>query len=149
MDDRKRHTVDRQSRQQVLFSGLIYNEQGRRAEVVYIGGEPHYAIDDDGFLRHVEAYRIDDAVLRHLKEQITSVQNEVVLGMLQLLGKDDLFTKAALEASIRNLEDNVRQGNPDQWVPWLRLYGFRVVVDVRGNIIDVIYPTQPAGGGGE
>jgi len=133
-----------QIEQQALFSGLVYNEAGEPAEMVYIGGVAHYAIPDGSFRRHVEAFRIDDAVLARLKEQITSMQDEVVRGMLQMLGKDDLFTKAAIDASIKNLEQNVRQSDPEQWLPWLRLFGFRVVVDVHGNIVELIYPTQPA-----
>ncbi len=130
--------------QQALFSGLVYNEQGQLAEVVYIGGVAHYAILDDGFRRHVEAYKVDNVVIARLKEQITSMQDDVVRGMLQMLGKDDIFTKAALDASINNMEQNIRQSDPNQWLPWLRLLGFRVVVDVHGNVVEVIYPTQPA-----
>lgn len=129
--------------QQALFAGLVYNELGEPAEVVYIGGVAHYAIPDGDFRRHVEAYHVDNAVLALLKEQITSMKDEVVRGMLEVLGKKDLFTKAAIEASIRNLEQNVRQSDPDQWLPWLRLFGFRVVVDVHGNVVEVIYPSQP------
>jgi len=128
---------------QALFPGLVYNEAGEPAEVAYIGGVAHYAIPDAGFMRHVEAYQIDSAVIAHLKEQITSMQEEVVRGMLQLLQKDDIFTKAALDASIRNLEQNIRQGDPNQWVPWLKLFGFRIVVDVHGEIVEIIYPQQP------
>ncbi len=133
-----------QIEQQALFNGLVYNESGEPAEIVYIGGVAHYAIPDGSFRRHVEAFRIDNAVLARLKEQITSMQDEVVRGMLQMLGKDDLFTKAAIDASIKNLEQNVRQSDSEQWLPWLRLFGFRVVVDVHGNIVELIYPTQPA-----
>jgi len=128
---------------QALFPGLVYNELGEAAELVYIGGVAHYAIPDAGFLRHVEAYKVDTAVIADLKEQITSMQDEVVRGMLQMLGRDDIFTKAAIDASIRNLEQNIRQSNTDQWVPWLRLFGFRVVVDVHGEIVEIMYPSQP------
>mgnify|MGYP000856276766 CR=1 FL=1 len=133
-----------QIEQQALFSGLVYNEAGEPAEMVYIGGVAHYAIPDGSFRRHVEAFRIDNAVIARLKEQITSMQDEVVRGMLQMLGKDDLFTKAAIDVSIKNLEQNIRQSDPEQWLPWLRLFGFRVVVDVHGNVVELIYPTQPA-----
>ena len=133
---------DNRSRQ-ALFVDLVYNEAGEKAELAYIGGVAHYAIPDDRFRRHVQASQIDDAVLARLKEQITSMQDEVVQGMLQMIGKDDLFTKAALDASIRNLEDNVRQSDSGQWLPWLRMFGFRIVVDVHGNVVELIYPAQP------
>jgi hypothetical protein len=127
---------------QALFAGLVYNEQGLPAEVNYIGGVAHYAIPDDGFMRHVEAAHIDDTVIAHIKAQITSSQDQVVRGMMQMMGKDDLFTKAAIDASIRNMEQNIRQSDSNQWLPWLRLMGFRVIVNLHGQVVQVIYPTQ-------
>jgi hypothetical protein len=138
---------DPRALQQALFDGLIFNEAGEPAPVAYIGGVAHYAINDDGFKRHVEAYRVDDVVIAQIKEQVTSMQDEVVRGMLQMMGKDDIFTKAALEASIRNMDKGIRQADQSQWLPWLRLFGFRVVVDVHGEVVQVIYPTAPAEGG--
>lgn len=128
---------------QALFAGLVYNEEGQSAELAYIGGVAHYVINDAGFLRHVESSRIDNQVLADLKARIGSMQGDIVRGILQMLGKDDILTKAALDASIRNLEQNVRQSDPNQWGPWLRLFGFRVVVDVHGQVLEVVYPTGP------
>ncbi|MHB0857317.1 MAG: hypothetical protein ACYC5M_07075 [Anaerolineae bacterium] len=140
---------DELEERQALFPGLIYNELGEPAEVAYIGGVAHYAIPDMGFLRHVEAYQVDNAVIAALKTQITSMQDEVVRGMLQVLGKDDLFTKAAIDASIRNLDKNIRQSSTNQWVPWLKLFGFRVVVNVHGEIVNILYPEQPVDESGD
>ena len=131
------------SRRDAIFPGLVYNEQGERAEAVRIGGVAHYAIPDQGFLRHVEASKVDDVVIASLKEQITSVQGDVVEGILQLLGKDDLFTKSAVDASIRNLDVSIRQTDPAQWAPMLQLVGFRIVVDIHGDVVEIIYPTAP------
>ena len=135
--------IDKQVLSQALFRGVVYNERGESADVVYIGGVAHYAIPDDGFLRHVEAYKIDNTVIDHLQSQVSSMKDQVVQSMLQLLGKKDIFTKAALDASVRNLGQQIRESNPEQWLPWLRLFGFRVVVDVHGDVIDIIYPQQP------
>jgi hypothetical protein len=130
------------SYRRAYFPGLVYNQQGRLAEVVFIGGVAHYAIPDDGFLRHVECWAVDQVVIASLREQVTSVQDELVRAMLQMLGKDDLFTKAALDASIRNMEKSILQSDPDQWAPWLKLYGFRIVVDVHGEVVEIMYPQQ-------
>ena len=127
---------------QALFDGLVFNEAGEPAQVAYIGGVAHYAVPDDGFLRHVAARSVDDAVLDRLQEQVSSVQDELVAAVLRMLGKEDIFTKAALEASVRNLKDNVRQSEPQQWAPMLRLMGFRIVVNVHGEVVEIIYPEQ-------
>ncbi len=129
---------------QALFDGLVFNEAGEPAQVAYIGGVAHYAVPDDGFLRHVAARSVDDAVLDRLQEQVSSVQDELVAAVLTMLGKEDIFTKAALEASVRNLKDNVRQSEPQQWAPMLRLMGFRIVVNVHGEVVEIIYPEQAA-----
>jgi len=128
--------------QRAYFPGLVYNEQGDLADVVYIGGVAHYAIPDNGFLRHVECWAVDRIVIASLREQITSVQDELVRAMLQMLGKQDIFTKAALEASIRNLEQGILHSDPQQFAPWLKLYGFRVVVNVHGEVVEILYPQQ-------
>lgn len=130
---------------QALFQGLVYNEAGQPVEVAYVGGVAHYAIPDDGFLRHVEARLVDDAVLEQLQEQILGMQDELSAAIMSMMGKTDIFTKAAIDASLRNLKDNVRQSAADQWVPWLRFLGFRVVVNVHGELVELIYPEQAAG----
>jgi hypothetical protein len=140
-----KHQVD----QQALFEGLVYNECGQTAQVVRIGGVAHYAIPDDGFLRHVEAAGIDGKVLESIKSQITTNQDLVIRGVLEMMGKDDLFTKAAVESSIMNMEQNIRQSDPSQWLPWLRFMGFRVVVNVHGEIVELMYPTQAESEGDE
>jgi hypothetical protein len=132
-----------------LFVGLVYNEAGERCEVVWIGGEAHYAIPDDGFVRHVEARHVDDAVIAQLKIQITSNQDDLVRAMLQMMGKDDLFTKAALDASIRHFDEQFRQSDTSQMVPWLQLMGFRIVVNVHGDLVELMQPTAPDEGGDE
>jgi len=128
--------------QRAYFPELVYNEQGQIAQVVFVGGVAHYAIPDNGFLRHVECWTVDRIVIASLREQITSVQDELVRAMLQMLGKDDILTKAALEASIRNMEQGILHSDPEQWAPWLKLYGFRVVVNVHGEVVEIIYPQQ-------
>ena len=138
-------TIERQA----LFAGLVFNEKGEPADVRYVGGVAHYAIPDNGFLRHVQAAAVDSAVLAMIQEQITSMQDEVVRGMLAMIGKNDIFAKAAIDASIRNLECNVRRSDPNQWLPWLRLLGFRIVVNVHGEVVQLMYPEQPGYGDDE
>jgi hypothetical protein len=61
--------------------------------------------------------------------------------MLDMMGKDDLFTKAALESSIDNMEKAVGQAIPEDARQWLGLLGFRVVIDFHGNVLDINMPT--------
>jgi hypothetical protein len=92
----------------------------------------------------VEASTIDSKVLASIKGQITANQDQVIRGVLEMMGKDDLFSKAAVESSIINMEQNIRQSDPSQWLPWLRFMGFRVIVNVHGEVVELTYPTQTA-----
>jgi len=128
--------------QQALFSGLISNQDGEPVDVAYLGGEAFYAIPDGGFRRHVEAARVDDRVLAMLHERISGMQDVIVQGVLNFLGKDDLFTKVSVDMALKNFEEGFRQADPTQWKPWLGMLGFRVVVNVHGEVVDVEYPEQ-------
>ena len=128
--------------QQALFSGLIVNDDGDPVDVAYLGGEAFYAIPDGDFRRHVEATQVDDQVLAILHERISGMQDVIVQGVLNFLGKDDLFTKASVDVALKNFEDGFRQADPTQWKPWLGMLGFRVIVNVHGDVVDVQYPEQ-------
>jgi hypothetical protein len=129
-------------RRQALFVGLVFNEQGEPAEVVYVGDEPHYVILDGDFRRHVASEHIDRQVLGWLREQIMASQDLVTQGIMEMLGKDDLFTKAMIDASIQNMDQVLDQGLPEDARTWLGMFGFRVIVDLHGELIRVDLPAQ-------
>ncbi len=127
---------------QALFGGLVFNEENAPADVVYVGDEPHYVILDQGFRRHVASEYIDRQVLRWLQEQILANQQLVTEGMLSMLGKNDLFTKAMIDASIHNIDRLIDQGLPDDARTWLGMFGFRITVDIHGDLLHIELPTQ-------
>jgi hypothetical protein len=134
-----------------LFAGLVFNEQDEPAEVVYIGAVPHYVILDDGFRRHVEAETVDRQVIQWLRQQILSNRELVTQGMLAMLGKDDLFTKAMIDASIQNMDRYtdllLEQALPEDTRAWLGMLGFKVVVNVHGEVVRLDAPAQQELGG--
>lgn len=128
---------------QALFTNLVFNEEDEPAEVVYLEDEPHYVILDADFRRHVEASYVDRQVVAMIREQILSRRGLVTEGILQMLGKDDLFTKALVDASIEHLDDRLfEQGIPEEARAWLGMLGFKVVVDHHGEVIRLDMPTQ-------
>lgn len=128
---------------QALFPGLVYNQVGEEAAVVMVGGVAHYVILDDGFARHTQAYMVDDQVIAALQEQILSMRETLVQGMLQMMGTDDILTKAAVEAMINNMGEGIRRSDPSQWAPLLKVYGFRIVVNVHGQVVEIQHPQAP------
>ncbi len=129
-------------RQEPIFAGLISNQAGESVEVAFLGDEPFYVIPDGGFRRHVEAAQIDDAVIAMLRQQIEGMEDLVVDGVLKFLGKEDLFTKASIDMALKNFDQGFRETDPGQWKPWLGMLGFRIVVNVHGDVVEIISPQQ-------
>jgi len=128
---------------QALFANLVFNEEDEPAQVVYLEGQPYYVILDAGFRRHVEALYVDRQVVAEIREQILSQREWVTEGILQMMGQDDLFTKALVDASIEHLDDRLfEQGIPEDARTWLGMLGFKVVVDHHGDLVRLDTPTQ-------
>lgn len=129
-----------------LFAGLVFNERDQPAEVVYLGETPFYVILDDDFRRHVEARAIDSQVMRWLRDRIMEHQEIVTEQAMKMIGRDDLFTKAMLDSSLRNIDRQIDQmieiGLPEAARAWLGMMGFRVVVDVHGQVVSVNLPAE-------
>lgn len=132
-----------------LFAGLVVDEDDSPVPITVIGGEAFYVIDDEGFLRHVESRHVDRQVLEHLRAQIQGHEDLISEGTMKMLGQEDIFTKAAIESSLKNLDSQferlMEQGLPEEAQAWLGMTGFRVVVNVHGDIVRVEQPEGPEG----
>lgn len=129
-----------------FFESLIETEDGAPVTVTYVGGTAFYVIDDQGFRRHVEARDVDRVVLGQFLAQLQQHPDEAARAMLQMMGKDDLFTKAMVDSTLRNinLEQILDQQMPPEARQWLGMLGLRVVVSLRGEVVRVDMPTAPA-----
>ncbi len=125
---------------QALFAGLVIDENDRPLEVAMVGNEAAYVIDDDGFHRHIDAAQIDRQVLTILQEQINANKDMVEQGIMKAVGSDDLFTKAAIDKSIENFDQVLERGLPQDALQWLGLMGFRIVVNLHGDVIKLDQP---------
>ena len=130
------------SQREPLFAGLVYNEEGQPVETTQVGGEPFYAIPDGDFLRHVEAIEVDRQVVAYLKERILGMKDLVVEGVMQITGSDDLFSRAAIEMSLENMDRMLEPGAvpTEDLQMGLWMTGFRVVVNVHGEVVHVELP---------
>ena len=126
---------------QALFDGLVFGEEGKPVATAFVGDEPHYVVLDGDFRRHVPAEQVDRQVIEWIKEQATANKDLVSEQMMKLLGKDDLFTKAMIDASITNMDKQVmQQGLPEDARMMLGLMGFKVIVNVHGEVVDLKAP---------
>jgi PHD/YefM family antitoxin component YafN of YafNO toxin-antitoxin module len=131
-----------ESGRQAIFAGLIQNEEGEPVEVAHLGDEAFYVIPEGEFRRHVEASKVDEQVLRMLREQFEGMEDQIAAGVMQFLGKEDLFTKASIDMALKNFDQAFRKADPEQWKPWLGMLGFRVIVNVHGEVVRIESPEQ-------
>ena len=123
-----------------LFAGLVIDENGQPLDVVSTGDEAQYVLDDNGFLRHIDAEAIDRQVLAHLQSQIEANKDAVEAGIMKMMGSEDLFTKAAIDKSIKDMDRVLAQGLPDDARQMLGMMGFRVVVNYHGEVLRIDQP---------
>jgi hypothetical protein len=130
-----------------LFEGLVVTEDGTPVELVGVGDAQFYVIDDHGFRRHVDARDVDRAVLGQFTAELEGHRDEAAAAMLTLMGQDDLFTKAAVDSALRNIdvERVLDETMPAEARQWLAMMGFLVVVDVHGDVVRVEMPAAPDG----
>ena len=117
------------------------DENGNPLETTYLGDEAQYVLDDNGFLRHIDAEVIDRQVLGALQDQILANKDAVELGLMKMMGSEDIFTKAAIDKSIQNMDQVLTQGIPDDARQMLGMMGFRVVVNYHGEVLRIDQPS--------
>lgn len=130
---------------QAMFAGLVYDEDENLVETAVVGPDAFYVIDDNGFKRHIDSEEVDRQVLSFFLEQLEDNKELAVEQMLNMMGKDDLFTKAAIDASLRNvnMDEIIAQGVPEQARNMLGMLGFRITINMHGEVIKLDQPTIP------
>lgn len=131
-----------------LFAGLVVDENENPVTTAEVGGEAFYVVDDDGFLRHIESEYVDRQVLTQFADLMKGHEGLISEGAMKMLGQEDIFTKAAIEASLKNMEAQfdtlLAHGLPEDQRTWLGMMGFRVVIDYRGEVVQVVQPATPS-----
>ncbi len=130
--------------QRALFEGLVSDENGQPVGITSVGDTAQYVVLDGGFRFHIDAESVDRQVLTQLREQILANREAVTEGALKMLGQEDLFTKAMVDASLNNMEANfkqlIAQGLPENARAYLGMLGFRVVVNYHGEVVRLDQP---------
>ncbi|HNK63664.1 MAG TPA: hypothetical protein PKL78_11860 [Anaerolineales bacterium] len=127
-----------------LFTGLVVDENERPVASGFIGSEPAYVVDDDGFKRHIPAEQVDRAVLRQMADLMKGSEDILSEQTAKMLGQDDPFSKAMIENQLKNIEkqfDTLMQtGFPDEMRAYLGMMGFKVVINYHGEVLRVEQP---------
>ncbi len=127
-----------------VFEGLVYDEWDQPVQTGWVGEDPFYIVDDDGFKRHIPAEDVDRQVWRFMQEQIEGNEGLISAQAAEMLGEADIFTKAAIENQLKNLDSQFDQleqiGIPEESRAYLGMMGFRIVISLHGDVLEVIQP---------
>jgi len=138
---------------QPLFAGLVVDENGNVAESAFVGDEPSYVVDDAGFRRHIPSEQVDRVVLSQIAGMMKGSEEFLSEQTAKMIGQEDIFTKAMLENQLKNIDKQFDQllqaGIPEDMRMYLGMVGFRVVINVHGEVLRIDQPSAPADEGGE
>jgi hypothetical protein len=127
-----------------LFAGLVIDESGKPAESAFIGNEPAYVVDDDGFKRHIPAEQVDRAVLNQMAEMMKGSEDLLSEQTAKMLGQEDPFSKAMIEQQLKNIDKQfdalMQSGLPEDMRAYLGMMGFKVVINYHGEVVRVEQP---------
>jgi hypothetical protein len=129
---------------QPLFASLVIDEFGNVAESALIGDEPCYVVDDAGFRRHIPAEQVDRQVLGQIMESMKGSEEYLSEQTAKMLGQEDIFSRAMIEQQLKNIDKQFDQlmqaGIPEDMRAYLGMTGFRIIINVHGEVVRVEQP---------
>ncbi len=130
-----------------IFEGLVFDENENPADVRNIGDEAFYVVDDDGFMRHIPAEDVDRQIIEQLKKQFDENKEAIIEQSAKLLGIEDPFSQAAMASKLGDFDQQYdllkMVGIPENDRMFLGMAGFKVIIDIHGNLVEFHQPSQP------
>jgi hypothetical protein len=127
-----------------LFEGLIVDENDQPVTVAIVGGETCYVVNDSGFHRHIPSEEVDRQVLQSMKDQMDGHEDILSEQTAKMMGQDDIFTRAMLIQQFKQIdkqfESLFQTGIPDEGRAYLGMLGFKVIINIHGEVVDIIQP---------
>ena len=112
-----------------------------------------YVVDDAGFRRHIPSEQVDRAVLSQIAGLMKGSEGLLSEQTAKMIGQEDIFTKAMLENQLKNIDKQFDQllesGIPEDMRIYLGMVGFKVVINVHGEVLKIDQPSAPSDEGGE
>ena len=128
-----------------FFSGVIYDENDNLIDTVTIGNDAFYVVDDYGFKRHIDSREVDEKIFRLFTDQINGNEEYLANAAANMTGQTDLFSMAMFKSQLKNIDKEIetlfRQGPPQGMTEFLGMSGFKVNIDLHGDIVNVKMPS--------
>lgn len=127
-----------------VFAGLIFDENDQPVEAVYVGQEPFYVVNDNGFRRHIPAALIDRQIFDAMIEQIAGHEDIISEQAAKMLGQEDPFSVAMIATQLKNISQQFQilqtQGIPEEARAYLGMIGLKVIINVHGEVLEINQP---------
>lgn len=127
-----------------VFEGLVYDEYDNPVQTGWIGSDPCYIVDDQGFMRHIPAEEVDRQVWEFMQSQIEGKEDLLSEQAAEMLGQDDIFTMAAIQNQLKNMDAQFEKlaevGIPEESRLYMGMIGFRIIISIHGEVLEIIQP---------
>jgi hypothetical protein len=101
-------------------------------------------VDDDGFLRHIPSEQVDRQVLDAMLEMIEGHEDIISDQTAKMLGQDDIFSKALIENQLKQIDQQLENlfetGIPEEGRAYMGMMGFKIKINLHGEVIDINQP---------
>lgn len=133
---------------QAVFAGLVVDEDENVVEVAVVGDEAMYIVNDAGFRRHIPSEIVDRQVFERLGAQMKGNEGVISEQTAKMLGQDDIFTRAMIMNQLKQVDQQFEQllqnGIPEEGRAYMGMMGFRVVINLHGEVIRLDQPATTA-----
>ena len=96
------------------------------------------------FRRHIPAEHVDMQVLKAMQEMIQGNEDLLSEQAAKMLGQDDIFSRAMIETQLKQMDQQFDQlmetGIPEETRAYIGMTGFRIRIDLHGDVIDIEQP---------
>lgn len=103
-----------------------------------------YVVDDAGFRRHIPSEQVDRQVLDQLAEMMKGREEFLSEQTAKMLGQEDVFSKAAIQQQLKNIDKQFDQllqvGLPEDMRAYLGMMGFKIIINVHGEVLKIEQP---------
>lgn len=127
-----------------IFEGLVFDQNEQPVPVHFVGEEPCYVVNDAGFMRHIPSEQVDRQVFQFMEDQVKGHEEIISEQTAKMLGQEDLFTRAIIQNQLSNishqLDTLLETGIPAEGRTYLGMMGFKVTIDLHGEVIEVHQP---------
>ena len=112
--------------------------------MAYVGSESMYVVDDDGFRRHIPSEQVDRQVLQMMRDLIQGHEELLAEQAGKMLGQEDPFSVAMLQSQLKNIDQQfdavLDAGIPEAGRAYMGMIGFRVRINLHGEVLEVVQP---------